>query len=100
MGGAPTNQNGTIGFDPQPNEGARVAQASFGRGCEKPLWLIPFWGLGAPPFFRLFQWGLGCSLGVRVFVPWPFSLWNHLPRRQFGKKFSSHCQLIGEIDSN
>ena len=28
-------------------------------------------GVGAPPIFSLFQWGFGCSLGVRDFDPWP-----------------------------
>ena len=29
-------------------------------------------GVGAPPHFSLFQWGLGCSLGLRAFDPWPY----------------------------
>ena len=28
--------------------------------------------VSAPPIFSPFWWGLGCSLGVRDFDPWPF----------------------------
>ena len=39
------------------------------------LWVktngIPFWGR-CTTHFSLFEWGLGCSLGVRDFCPWPF----------------------------
>ena len=28
-------------------------------------------GVGAPPMLVDFSWGLGCSLGVRDFDPWP-----------------------------
>ena len=39
-------------------------------GCgSKPM--VPFWG-GCTTHVSLFLWGLGCSLGVRVFVPGPF----------------------------
>ena len=29
-------------------------------------------GVGAPPILVYFSWGLGCSLGVRDFDPWPY----------------------------
>ena len=41
-----------------------------------PMWLwlskpmVPFWGR-CTTHFSLFSWGLGCSLGVRGFDPWP-----------------------------
>ena len=38
-------------------------------GCgSKPM--VPFWG-GCTTHFSLFEWGLGCSLGLRDFDPWP-----------------------------
>ena len=33
--------------------------------------MVPFWGR-CTTHFSLFQWGLGCSLGVRDFDSWPF----------------------------
>ena len=37
------------------------------------LWVkpTPFWGR-CITHFRLFWWGLGCSLGIRDFDPWPY----------------------------
>ena len=32
--------------------------------------MVPFWGR-CTTHFSLFEWALGCSLGVRAFDPWP-----------------------------
>ena len=33
-------------------------------------------GIGAPPILAYFSWGLGCSLRVRGFDPWPDEPWR------------------------
>ena len=46
-----------------------VLAANKQSGCgSKPM--VSFWGR-CTTHFSLFQWGLGCSLGVRAFDPWP-----------------------------
>ena len=53
---------------------------AFGCGS-KPV--LPFWG----KIILVYLWGLGCSLGVRAFDPWPFVddcmfvLWRAATRR-------------------
>ena len=48
---------------------SKSAEGGFLLGCgSKPM--VPFWGR-CTTHFSLFQWGLGCSPGVRDFDPWP-----------------------------
>ena len=49
-------------------------EVKAGNGCGSTP--IPFWGR-CTTRFSLFVWGLGCSLGVRDFDPWPYTIVLH-----------------------
>ena len=53
----------------RPTTRRRVSQLCIWLWLSKPM--VPFWDR-CTTHFILFQWGLGCSLGVRDFDPWPY----------------------------
>ena len=72
---------GVRGFDPWPCLNSRLTWIVLANGCKTldgllgswrfNMWpMVPFWDR-CTTHFSLFWWGLGCSLGVRGFDPWP-----------------------------
>ena len=77
----------------RPSPGMGRSSSALG-SLARWLWvktvMVSHFGVGAPPFENLFWWGLGCSLGVWGFDPWPCGcqkLEGYLPHSFQGSEF-------------